>query len=247
MSTWCRPGSAGPAVNAPGGRLHLDLVARPHLVHQPGGEQPAGHLAHADPRRGARPARRSSTSGAPRAVAHRPQGERLAGPEGEGRRQVARDVEGDRDRVVGQPLDRGDPQRCGSRCGRAPRRASSDLLHVLERLAAGACSGTAPCRRWRRTRDSSSVSARAAARAGRRRGGSGRACSGTGPAARRAPARAGRCRAAASLRRPVVGDPVGGPRRATAPCAPRRSAKPGVGAARARRSSRMRRIAGQPE
>ena len=47
------------------------------------GEQPAGHLAHADPRRRARPARRSSTMRRSSSGRRRPpHGQRLPGPEG---------------------------------------------------------------------------------------------------------------------------------------------------------------------
>ena len=56
-------GRARVGAEAAGRGLHLDRVAGPHLAHQPGGEEPVGDLAHADPRRRARPGRRWSRSG----------------------------------------------------------------------------------------------------------------------------------------------------------------------------------------
>jgi hypothetical protein len=89
-------------------RQHLDPVTRLHLVDEVGGEEPTGDLADADPR-GAPHRRADGVRTALVPVAVDPaQGERLPGLEAVVLFQLRRDVEGDRDGVVGQLLHAGD-------------------------------------------------------------------------------------------------------------------------------------------
>jgi hypothetical protein len=79
-------------------------------VDQPGGEQPAGHLPHPDPGLRADGSADGVRAALVAAVDVAPQGERLPRPERVVVGEVVRDVEGQRDRVVAQPLDVGDAQ-----------------------------------------------------------------------------------------------------------------------------------------
>ncbi|MEJ7704860.1 MAG: hypothetical protein WKF47_14930 [Geodermatophilaceae bacterium] len=63
MHRW-RPPASGSARKLPVGVCTSTLSPAPDVAHQPGREQPAGDLAHPDPRRCAGRARRSSTTGA---------------------------------------------------------------------------------------------------------------------------------------------------------------------------------------
>ena len=223
-------------------RQHLDLVARAHLVHQPGGEEPTGHLADADPQRAHPPARRSSRS----RRSSRPSSVRRRVSDWPGRKtspaQLGRDVEGDRDASSVSRSTARHPQRVERR--RAPRRRGQSQISFT-------CSNGSRQVRHRRSALhavapnslSSSVSAdpQSGQDAARRVTPS---CSGTGPAGGPAPARAGRSPPRAACGGPR-GDPVGASRPARARCGRRRRRTP-PGAARATRSARMTPIAGQP-
>ena len=122
---------------------------------------------------------------------------------------------------------------------------SSDLLHVLERLAAGAAAVAAPCRRWRRTprsarrRPSRSAGSATARRVGSRSSATGRRGAG--------PAPGGEMPASASFAPAALGDPVGASTAGDSSTRTRTSAKPAsvqpVHAGRRASSA----IAGQPE
>ena len=133
-------------------------------------------------------------------------GERLPGREVVGLPQVLGHVEGDRDAVVGQPLDVGDGERVEDGYGAGGRLGGplgggghSDLLHVLERLEAG----RAPVERLARGRAELRGEldvGRAAPRAGDRAPGGQQVERRPAPAAGAAPG--GEMPCSASLRRP---------------------------------------------
>ena len=179
---------------------------RRRAVHQPGGEQPG--LAPRGRRSGARPprARRSSRSGARRvrrrsgaAVSDWPARKRVVVGE------VVGDVEGDRDGVVGEPLDAGHPQRVEAGRGRAAGSVVGALIRSPSRARTARGTPAAAQRLAggrRRTRESSSVS-------GEPHSGQSTRCAGRGQRQRDRPRRAAdRCApggampASASLRRP---------------------------------------------
>ena len=233
---------------AAGRRHHVEHVADLQRAGGVPGERAAGQPLDADPQPAARlPGRRSSSCAGRRR--RRPSVRTVrCWPCAEGVvvAQLVGDVEGDRHRVVGEPLDRchraaGGRRRGGGRCRRG--RSSSSVvdrhqmrLEVVERLAAGVA------RPQRLAGGRAEPAELAGVRAAALRAAHRQLPNATGPSPR------GRRRRDAVLQQLAparVAHPVGGPGRGQDRCAPRRC-EPG----RAQRVARRRRIAsiaGQPE
>ena len=135
-----------------GRRHHLELVADLQRLGDELGERSAAEPLHRDPQP-ALAGRRADRVVAPHVVTdqRRPDRHVLAGLEVVRVGEVGRDLERDRDRVVGQRLDLADPQRVELRVPMTGLAVGdgdlghSDRLEVVERLGARASRPTATC------------------------------------------------------------------------------------------------------